>query len=96
VRVVASTNFYADVVKQIGGRYVAAVSILSNPSTNPPTYESNTANAAAVAQAAVVVQNGLGYDNFMRNLEASSLWTERVVIDVGKAFGRKDGDNPHQ
>jgi len=96
IRVVTSTNFYADVVRQIGGRSVSVLGVLSNPSTDPHTYESSTTDAAAVAQADLIVQNGLGYDNFMQNLETSSPRAGRVVVDVGKVFGRKDGDNPHQ
>ncbi len=95
VRVVGAENFYADVIAQIGGRYVAVVSVLSNPNTDPHAYESSTVDASAVAAADLVVQNGVGYDDFMQKLEAASPNDKRTVIDVGMLAGRKKGDNPH-
>ncbi len=92
---VGSTNFYADIISQIGGRYVSVVGIISNPATDPHSYESSTRDAAAIATADLVVQNGLGYDSFMAKLEAASPRQARAVIDVGAALGYKEGDNPH-
>ena len=95
INVVASTNVYADVVAQLGGSHVKVTGILSNPNTDPHTYESSTADAGAVAKATLVMQNGIGYDGFMDKLEAASPNPRRVVLDVGKILGYKDGDNPH-
>jgi zinc/manganese transport system substrate-binding protein len=95
ISVVASTNVYADAISQLGGSHVRVTGILSNPNTDPHTYESSTTDAAAVARATLVVQNGIGYDDFMGKLEGASPNPKRVVIDVGKTLGYKDGDNPH-
>lgn len=95
LNVVAATNVYADVVAQLGGSRVSVTGILSNPNTDPHTYESSTTDAAAVGAATLVVQNGIGYDDFMGKLESASPDAGRVVIDVGKTLGYKDGDNPH-
>jgi zinc/manganese transport system substrate-binding protein len=95
INVVASTNVYADVITQLGGSHVKVTGILSNPNTDPHTYESSTKDAGAVAGAALVVQNGIGYDDFMGKLEGASPNTKRMVIDVGAALGYKNGDNPH-
>jgi zinc/manganese transport system substrate-binding protein len=95
LRVVGAENFYADVIAQIGGPYVKVVSVLSNPNTDPHSYESSTVDASAVAAADLVVQNGVGYDDFMQKLEAASPSDKRKVIDVGLLAGRKKGDNPH-
>lgn len=95
IRTVGAENFYADVIRQIGGSRVTTVGIISNPSTDPHTYESSTADASAVASADLVVQNGLGYDAFMGKLEAASPNARRTVIDVGAALGYKTGANPH-
>ena len=96
VNVVAAENAYGDVIAQIGGRHVHVTSIISNPNADPHSYESSTTDAAAVAQAQLIVVNGLGYDAFMQKLEDASPRRGRVVIDVGRVFGRKVGDNPHQ
>jgi zinc/manganese transport system substrate-binding protein len=64
INVVASTNVYADVVSQIGGSHVKVTGILSNPNTDPHSYESSTTDAGAIARATLVVQNvgkTLGY-----------------------------------
>ena len=95
INVVASTNVYADAIAQLGGSHVKVIGILSNPNTDPHTYESSTADARAVAGATLVVQNGLGYDDFMSKLESASPNGNRVVIDVGQTPGYKVGDNPH-
>lgn len=95
VQAVASTNVYGDVIKQIGGAHVAVFSILSNPNTDPHTYESNTTDAAAVARATLVVQNGLGYDSFIVKLENASPRSDRTVLDAGARLGYRTGDNPH-
>ncbi len=96
VDVVAAENEYGDVVAQIGGRHVHVTSIINDPTTDPHSYESSTADAAAVARAQLIIVNGLGYDAFMQKLEDASPRQGRVVIDVGHVFGRKAGDNPHQ
>jgi len=96
ISVVAAENFYGNVIGQIGGRHVSVISIISNPNTDPHSYESSTADARAIAGASLVIQNGLGYDSFMQQLEDASPNPKRTVIDVGRLFGRTTGDNPHQ
>jgi len=95
VRVVAAENFYADIVKSIGGSHVSVLGIIINPNTDPHSYESSTTDARAVADAGLVVQNGLGYDSFMPKLENASPDAKRTVVDVGAALGYKTGANPH-
>ncbi len=92
---VGAENFYADVIRQIGGRHVVVTSVLSDPNTDPHAYESSTVDASAVARADFVVANGVGYDDFMAKLENASPNPSRTVIDVGAMFGKKPGDNPH-
>ena len=70
--VVAAENFWGNIAAQIGGDRVKVTSIITNPAADPHLYESNAANAAAVASAQVVIENGLGYDTFMSDLLGSS------------------------
>lgn len=95
IQAVASTNVYGDVIEQIGGARVSVFSILSDPNTDPHSYESNTTDAAAVARATLVVQNGIGYDSFIAKLENASPNARRTVLDAGASLGYKTGDNPH-
>lgn len=96
VQAVGAENEYADVIKQIGGQYVSVTAIMSNPSTDPHSYEANTKDADAVSNAKLIVQNGLGYDDFMNKLESSSKNSNRKVIDVAKSLKYGDDtENPH-
>jgi zinc/manganese transport system substrate-binding protein len=96
VSVVAAENEYGNVAAQIGGRYVTVSSIESNPNTDPHTYEVSPGVATEVADAQVVIQNGVGYDTFMNKIESASASSTRQVIDVQKLLGLPDDTpNPH-
>nr|ABI81475.1 periplasmic solute-binding protein [Alicyclobacillus acidocaldarius] len=59
-------------------------------------YEANPKDAIAVAEANLIVQNGLGYDEFMNKLEQASPNPNRVVIDAGQALEyQANTANPH-
>jgi len=53
---VGAENEYADVLAQIGGKYVRVTAIDSNPNTDPHEFEANASDAAQVAAARLVVQ----------------------------------------
>ncbi len=93
---VGAESQYADVIAQVGGRYVQASGLLSNPNTDPHTFEASIAVAREVGGARVVVQNGLGYDSFMNSIEAATPSGARTVIDVQHLLGLPDSTaNPH-
>ncbi len=93
---VGAENEYANVIDQIGGRYVSVSAIESNPNTDPHTFEASPSIAQTVAGAQVVVQNGLGYDTFMNKIEAASPSSSRKVIQVQTLLGLPDSTaNPH-
>ncbi len=96
IQAVGAENQYANVIAQIGGRYVHVAAIMSNPSVDPHTFEVSTSVAQAVSQARLVVQNGLGYDQFMTQLESASPSSSRRVIDVQHLLALSDATrNPH-
>ena len=89
-------NQYANVIAQIGGRYVEVSAIVSNPSTDPHSFEASPSVAAEVSAAQLVVQNGAGYDTFMNTIEAASSNPKRKVIDVQETLGLANSSpNPH-
>lgn len=93
---VGAENEYADVISQIGGKYVSAIGIMNNPETDPHSYEANTGDASLVNKATLIVQNGLGYDDFMNKLESSSSHSKRQIITVAKALNESARTkNPH-
>jgi zinc/manganese transport system substrate-binding protein len=96
IAVVASTNVWGDITKQIGGDKVNVTSILSDPNTDPHQYEADAKNAAAVSKARLVAENGLGYDDFMDRLTAASPNPNRAVLNVADAMKISGADaNPH-
>ncbi len=72
VNAIGAENEYADVLSQIGGKYVHVSSILNNPNTDPHTFESTPSVAQEVSAAQLIVQNGVGYDPFMNTIESAS------------------------
>lgn len=97
---IGAENQYANVISQIGGPYVQVSAIESNPNTDPHTFEASPSVAASVAEARLVVQNGLGYDGYMEKIEAATGGagsdSARKVIDVQKLLGLPDSTpNPH-
>ena len=67
--VVASTDVWGSVARAVAGRHVAVRSILSGGDIDPHSYEASPADAAAIADATLVVFNGGGYD----------AWVDRVL-----------------
>jgi len=96
IAAVGAENEYANVIGQIGGRYVTVAGIMSNPNTDPHTFEASPQVAQMVSAADLVVQNGLGYDAFMTKIEAASPNHRRKVIEVQDLLGLPSNTpNPH-
>jgi len=95
IKIVAAENFYGGVAHEIAGDSVSVISIMSNPNQDPHEFTSDAATAKAVADADVVIYNGLGYDGWMDKLLGVEGKPERIVIRVADLIGAKDGDNPH-
>jgi zinc/manganese transport system substrate-binding protein len=94
--VVAAENVYGDIAQQIGGPHVHVTSILSDPNADPHLFEPGSSNGLAVAEAKVVIQNGLGYDAFMTKLENASPNSKRSVLTIADVLGIHGRDaNPH-
>ncbi len=72
VRVVATTTQLADFTRNVGGTRIA-LSQLLQPNTDPHEYEPTPSDVAAVADAQVVVEHGLGLDD----------WLDQVVANAG-------------
>ena len=87
---VGAENEYANVLAQIGGKYVSVTSILDNPNTDPHTFEASPRVAEVVSEAELVVQNGVGYDGFMNKIEAASPNATRKVIVAQHVLGTAD------
>jgi zinc/manganese transport system substrate-binding protein len=93
---VGAENEYANVIGQVGGKYVQVNAIMSNPSTDPHTFEASAAVGRLLNEARLVVQNGVGYDTFMNTIENATPNSSREVIVVQNLLGLPDRTpNPH-
>ncbi len=96
ITAVGAENEYANVISQVGGKYVHVSAIESNPNTDPHTFEASASVAREVSQAQLVVQNGVGYDTYMNKIEAATPSSSRKVVDVQQLLGLPDSTpNPH-
>ena len=93
---VGAENEYANVIQQVGGKYVQVSAIMSNPNTDPHTFEASPSVARLVSSAQLVVQNGVGYDTFMNTIENAAPNAARKVITVQDLLGLPASTpNPH-
>jgi zinc/manganese transport system substrate-binding protein len=96
VEAVGAENQYASVLSQIGGRYVHVTSVVDNPNTDPHTFEASPQVASEVANAQLIVQNGLGYDTWITKMESATSAPGRKVIVAQHVLGLPDTTpNPH-
>jgi zinc/manganese transport system substrate-binding protein len=82
VDVVASTNVWGNIAAVIGGDRARVTSVISDPSADPHTFEADAHVELAISRADVVVENGGGYDDFMRTLVAAARSRAHVVDAV--------------
>jgi zinc/manganese transport system substrate-binding protein len=93
---VGAENEYADVISQVGGQYVQVSAIMSNPNTDPHTFEASPSVAREISAAQLIVQNGVAYDTFMSTIESAAGGGSSKVIDVQTLLGLPDSTaNPH-
>ena len=96
ITAIGAENEYADVIAQVGGKYVQSSSIMSDPNTDPHTFEASSAVAREITAAKLIVQNGVGYDDWATTIENAAPSDSRQVINVQQLLGLPDSTpNPH-
>lgn len=96
IRVVAAESFWGSLAAQLGGAQVTVTSVVDNPNADPHDYEPTAADARAVAEARLVLVNGLGYDAWATKLVEANPAPGRTVLNVGTLVGVAVGGNPHR
>jgi zinc/manganese transport system substrate-binding protein len=94
VRVLAVENFYASLVNQLGGQCVSTTTILSDPNADPHEFQPAAADVRSYQGAQLVIENGLGYDDFSDKILAT-LSSQPELIKAGDVVGLQVGANPH-
>jgi zinc/manganese transport system substrate-binding protein/manganese/iron transport system substrate-binding protein len=96
LRVVATTTVFADIIRNVGGGRVSVASIIP-PGVGPEDYEAKPDDARKLADAQLVVSNGVGLDDFLGRLLSSAGGEHpRLVLGEGIPTLTVDGEaNPH-
>ncbi len=95
LRIVAAENFYQNIAAQLAGPGIEVRSILSEPGIDPHEYEPSVRDAEEVATADLVIENGGGYDEWMKKLLSASPKSGRLVINGWDISPVKLSDNEH-
>jgi zinc/manganese transport system substrate-binding protein/manganese/iron transport system substrate-binding protein len=97
LRVVTTTTVFADIVAAVGGTRANVRSIIP-PGVGPEDYEPKPDDAKSLADAQLIISNGVGLDDFLKRLIASGSGgtTPRLVLGDGLRTIDVDGEpNPH-
>ncbi|HET7717304.1 MAG TPA: zinc ABC transporter substrate-binding protein [Bauldia sp.] len=95
ITIVAAESFYGEVAAAIGGDRVAVEGVALSPDADPHDFAPPPSASRAVADARIVIMNGLGYDHWMAPLLDASENADRVVLEVAALVGAEEGGNPH-
>lgn len=93
ITVVASTDVWGSVARAVVGDHATVKSILSGPVADPHSFEASPADAAAIADASLVVYNGGDYDHWVEDVLASHPDVESV--DAYALLNAGDPANEH-
>ena len=63
ITVIASSNQWGSLAKDLGGKYVDVTSILNNTGTDAHDYEPTTNDISKIQNAQIAIVNGAGYDD---------------------------------
>jgi zinc/manganese transport system substrate-binding protein/manganese/iron transport system substrate-binding protein len=97
LKIVTTTTVFADIVRNVGGSRVSVSSIIP-PGVGPEDYEPKPEDARKLADATLIVSNGVGLDDFLDKLLTSGGGSQapRVVLGDGIPTIDIDGEpNPH-
>lgn len=103
VKVAVSIAPLADLAQQVGGEHVTVITLIP-PAASPHTYEPTPAQVKEVAEASVLVLNGLGFEFWAEDVIESAANPDLIVVYTSEGIeiihdeheheGREIG-NPH-
>jgi zinc/manganese transport system substrate-binding protein len=96
IQVTAAENFWGSIASQLGGSKVAVTSIITNPDTDPHTYQPTASDGRTLTTAQFIVYNGIGYDPWAPQILSTNASSGQTVLNVGQLVGVADGGNPHR
>lgn len=92
LKVVTTTDVYADLVQEIGGNHIEATPLIASTAVDPHSYEATSQDRLTVKDADIVVVNGGGYDAFLTDLAGTDNPDQRVInaVEVSGLFSADD------
>lgn len=93
VRVVTSTNVWADIVLAISDNRAQVTALITGEDQDPHSYEGTARDQLAIANAALVIGNGGGYDDFLGTLAAAQ--DKEVFWLYDQLTGKNQSENEH-
>jgi zinc/manganese transport system substrate-binding protein len=94
--IVASTNVYGDIARQIAGDVADVTSIITSAAQDPHSYEASAQDQLAIADADLVIHNGGGYDSFVDTLLDASGNPDVEVLDAVAISGLAPQDDAEE
>lgn len=82
IRVVTSTNVYADIVRHVAGDHAEVTAIIDSSSQDPHGYEATPQDKVRIQKADLLVANGGGYDPFMDDMSQGADGQKIEAVDV--------------
>lgn len=67
LNVVSTLDFYGETAKAVLGKNGTVTSLIDNPNIDPHDFEATTKTAKQTANADVIIRNGAGYDDWIKN-----------------------------
>jgi ABC-type Zn uptake system ZnuABC Zn-binding protein ZnuA len=93
LNVVVTTSIIADLVKNLGGDLID-ITVLVGPDSDPHDYEPTPQDSVALAQAQLIIENGLGFESWLEDLlTASGSSAKRVTASEGIVALTGEGNN---
>lgn len=94
IKIVASTNVWGSVANLVAGRLATVEAIIFNSTQDPHSYELTARDQLLINSADIVIMNGGGYDDFMKQaLEADP--TPAMVVNAFQVSGVDSTRNEH-
>lgn len=94
IKIVASTNVWGDIAHQISGDLATVTALIDNVNQDPHSFEASARDQLAVEEADIVIMNGGGYDDFVKQLVAADE-TPAILINAYTASGTDNTRNEH-
>ena len=87
--VVASTDVWGSVANAVAGAHATVNSVLTSAVDDPHSFEASPADAAEIADAALVVYNGGGYDHWVDDVLAN--YPDVAAVNAYSLLNSTDG-----